>query len=142
MGKPHPSPDRRPRGENFQLQIAEILQLDTQQQTDLAQLAQQHGQQMRAIDREQRTLLRPYFYNLIGSTDTVDTVAILQEVSQLERDKIKVTHQHFQDIKALLTEEQLPNFEKFINRALDILLLDTKGRPRPRGGGLDHDTPL
>ena len=125
-----PDPPRGDGARNFRSKAIEILQLDTNQRATFVQLAEQHNQQMEAISEQQRVRLKPYFGSLVDAVS--DTTALIQEVAQLEREKVEVTYQHFQEVRSILTEEQLPYFAQFVSQALDILLLDTK-EPRPPG---------
>ena len=125
-----PDPPRGDGARNFRSKAIEILQLDTNQQATFVQLAERHNQRMKTISEQQRARLKPYFGSLIDTTKVSDTMALIEEIPQLERDKVEVTYQHFQEVRSLLTEEQLPYFEQFVSQALDILLLDRE-KPRP-----------
>ena len=123
-----PDPPRGDGARNFRPKAIEILQLDTNQRATFVQLAERHNQQMEALSEQQRARLKPYFGSLVDAVS--DTTALIQEVAQLERDKVEVTYQHFQEVRSILTEEQLPYFEQFVSQALDILLLNRE-KPRP-----------
>ena len=124
-----PDPPRGDVGRNFRPKAMEILQLDTSQQTTFVQLAERHNQQMKALSEQQRVHLKSYFGSLLDSTKVSDTAVLIQEIPQREREKVEITYQHFQEVRSLLTEEQLPYFEQFVSQALNILLLDAEPRP-------------
>jgi protein CpxP len=79
-------------------------------------------------------LLLPYFQSLSISTIQVDEEMVLNEIQQLEKEKIQVTHQHFQDLKSILTSEQIPHFEVFTQEFINhVLLGGKKHSPPPKG---------
>lgn len=124
---PHHSPN------DFQSEVIEILNLNSQQKSTFRKLAEAHNQKMKSIIEQQQKLLPPYFESLADSSSNIDKEAILNQFQQMEREKIEVTYQHFQDIKLILDENQLPHFEKLIGRLVDKLLLNNKKNPPPPG---------
>ncbi|GJM34180.1 MAG: hypothetical protein DHS20C18_31810 [Saprospiraceae bacterium] len=126
-----PNPPMRDGARNFRPRGIELLQLDKKQQTEFIGLAEQHNQQMRGLNDQQRNLLEPYFYSLIDSTKMTDRENILNEVQQLERQKIETTFHHFQEVKSILKNEQQADFELFMTNALKVLLLDSERKPHP-----------
>ena len=126
-----PKPQHHPPSNNFQSEVIEMLDLNTQQASTFKALAEAHNQQMRSISGQQQQLLIPYFESLTNPSSTIDSDGVLSQFQQLEREKIEVTYQHFQDIKSMLNEEQLPDFENFMNTFIHTLLLDEKKNPSP-----------
>ncbi len=110
----------------------ELLGLNKEQIMAFRDLAEGHSREMRAINEQQRKMLEPYFGSVVDSTREVATDAQLEEIVQLERRKIEITHQHFEDIKAILDTTQLANFERFVNESLKMIL--NKGGKNPPPG--------
>lgn len=128
FSKPHHSLRKGKRGG-----IVKRLDLNQQQYGEFQDYAKLHHQTVTTISRRQEHLLKPYFYQLADSTLTVDSVAVLDEVQQLERKKITAIHQHFQDVRSILRKEQEPKFELFINDILKNLFKKRKiKRPPPK----------
>jgi len=126
-----PKPPRHSHSNNFQSEVIEILDLDSQQTAAFEKMAETHSQKMRSINRQQQQLLPPYFKSLTDSSKNVDKTAILNQFQQLGKQKIEVTYQHFQDIKLILNENQLSHFERLMGRFADNLLLGKKRNPPP-----------
>ena len=113
--KPPAFPPHNARSNGFQVRAIDILKLDKQQHTTFLQSAKQHSQQMESINRQQRDLLKPYFHSIIDSTINIASETVLDEIQQLERNKIEATYQHFQQVKSILKNEQQADFKVFIN---------------------------
>lgn len=126
-----PGHQPQPPSNNFQSEVIDALDLDTQQASAFRALAEDHNQQMRSISGQQQQLLMPYFESLTSSSPTIDSEGVLNQFQQLEREKIEVTYQHFQEIKSMLTKEQLTGFETFMDTFIHTLLLDKKKNPPP-----------
>lgn len=126
-----PAPPPRAGGENFQDEVIEMLSLNEEQVTSFRAFAQEHKQKMTGINEQQKKLLRPYFESLANPSIEVDQTDALSQFQQLEREKIEVTYQHFQDLKAILDEAQLTHFERFIRRYVDVILAGGQKRSPP-----------
>lgn len=126
-----PSPHPRKGDLEFTKRAIEILKLEESQQAVFLESAKKHNQQMEAVNNQQRDLLKPYFQSLIDPESPSGTDSLLRQVELLERKKIELTYQHFNDVKSNLKEDQKAGFEKFMKRALDIILLNQQKRPPP-----------
>ncbi len=113
-------------GFDFRPRAIHMLELDDEQKAAFVKLAEEHRQRIDAINEQQRSLLKPVFKSLTDTNQTGAINSITTEIEQLEGTKIAITYQHFQDVKSILREEQLPNYEVFLKEALGILLLDSK----------------
>ncbi len=118
-------------GDGFQKRGPNIMNMDEKQHDLFLQSAKQHGQHMKAINKQQQDLLKPYFYSLIDSTKNTNPNATLNEVQDLERQKIESTYQHFQEVKSILKPEQQADFELFMNDVIERILMETKKNPPP-----------
>lgn len=129
-----PAPPPRSGGRDFQAEAIKILSLNEEQVISFRAFAQEHKQQMTGVNEQQQKLLRPYFESLANPSIGIDQTDALNQFQQLEREKIEVTYQHFQDLKSILNEAQLTHFEKFISRYIDVFLASEEKRaPPPRG---------
>ncbi len=124
---PHAHQDPNP----FKQEMIRILDLNKDQQVEFEKLANAHHDDMVKLEDKQKALLRPYFNGLINPEQSIDNESLLMEVEHLERQKLELTYNHFMDIKAMLSESQLPRFKEFTNRAVGRILVDDKNRPHP-----------
>lgn len=119
------------RGESMQKDVKAIFNLDDAQNETFLKLMEEHKEKMRLFSRQQKDLLKPYFYNLFDSSKQDEDALDKYEV--IERQKIQSIYEHFQDIKSILRKEQLSNFEEFTTHAIERILSDSKKRPpRPK----------
>lgn len=123
---PHPPPPHQ-----FQAEVIELLELNEQQISTFKKLAEEHGQKLTSINEQQQKRLPSYFNSLITSSNPINNDSILVELQRLEREKIEVTYQHFQDIKSMLNKNQLPHFENLMERFIDRLLLKKSPPTKP-----------
>jgi len=117
-----PPPDRL---EGLSKHMIQVLQLENEQLPTFTTSVEKHKQQVSDISIQQKQVLRKYFETLIGVP--ADQEALLQQIQELERQKVKNTYQHFQEVKNMLTAGQLPSYKKFMGEAMDKMLpLKTK----------------
>lgn len=126
-----PRHHHHPSTKDFRSEVINILNLNDQQQSAFRKLAHEHNQSMIMLKEQQQDLLPPYFANLAEPSESIDPDKILTKFQQLEREKIEVTYQHFQDIKNLLNQEQLPYFKGLMGKLIDELLLEKQVPPSP-----------
>ncbi len=132
LTKPGPPPPKQ--GINFQSEVIDLLQLEGQQVTTFRKLATEHYQKSKSINDQQQKLLLPYFENLIDPSMAINEEDILSQFQELEGEKIKITHQHLQDIKNILDDTQIPHFERFAKRFIDQILIEKEKKPAPPRG--------
>ena len=89
-------------------------------------------QTMRSLDNQQRDLLRPYFTALTDQQENNYTDSLLNQVLQIERNKIETTYEHFQTVRSILRPGQEPYFEDWVNSALKNVLMENKGPLPPK----------
>lgn len=127
LTKPDHPPQRDARA-----RAVDIMKLDRQQHEAFLEYARQHIQKMEGLEQQQRDLLQRYFHTLADSSQLRDTANLMTAVSQLERQKIESTYHHLQEVESLLRPEQRVGFEKFIDSALEIILLEKKNPLPPK----------
>ena len=105
------------------VRATEIMNLDKGQNEKFFKLADTHMTEMKALEKSQRELLATYFENIMQRSDnTKNQDSLLQKVQIIEKEKVKSTYQHFEDIKSILRPEQLDDFKKFVEQALGRIL--------------------
>lgn len=118
-------PDQRPKGDgSFMLKGQKLMNLDEEQMAIYKERAIAHNKALSPIDRSHKECLLRYFQN----QDSL----LLEKILDLEKQKIRITDQHFEEIKSLLREDQVAGFAQFKKEALNRILL--RRRPnRPPG---------
>ena len=114
---PHPPKHLHGPKNAFVLKAFDLLQLDENQKTIFKQLAKAHHLQMNRYDSTQVALLPSYFEQLNQTKNTEYSQEVLDQISNIERQKVETTYQHFEDIKQLLRPNQLSRFENFVSKA-------------------------
>lgn len=89
---------------------------------------------MMDIEARQQDVLRSYFDGLVNPEDVRDRDKQIAELQELERQKVELTYNHFEMVKAMLNESQIPKFEEFSTQALERILGGGKKPPRPPKG--------
>jgi hypothetical protein len=114
----------------FKNQAAVILNLDEEQQSLFSELAKEHGDKMRSLEREQAEVIKQHFANLING---ISNAELPPRALTIEKEKIDITNQHFKDIRSLLGPEQKDKFPDFMKAALKNILSagDNKREGRP-----------
>lgn len=132
LTKPHPpkgGPGSGPRGgraHGLETEAVAILQLDAKQKDIFLELAKDHGKQLSALGKQERDQLRKYFDYLIQAPDSTNKMGILEQIKVLEGQKVSVTYDHFKSVQELLREDQQENFERFMRKALNLLLVEER----------------
>ena len=76
---------------------------------------------MSELNEQQRNLLLPYFSGIIHKKNNPSD-SIINQVAHVEKLKIESTYTHLQEIESLLNQEQLPQYELFIEHAIGVIL--------------------
>lgn len=122
----------RPRTD-FQQDAIIMLGLTYEQEAVFSELAEEHEQQIRKLNREQETLIVPLFESVTDPTIELDSLTVLEQFDQIQRQKLVLTRNHLLEIKDLLNEEQLPDFEIFVDRVMERTISKRQKRPaRPQ----------
>ena len=109
------------------------LNLNDQQKKQYFVLAEEHRNKMESLDRKQKDLLKTHF-NLLKTdkNDSTYSQTRLTQLSDLEKEKITITYSHFEDLKSILEDEQLTQFDQIIDDILRVLINEQKNPPPPR----------
>lgn len=127
---PHPL-HKNGRGAKHMERPLEILQLDAAQHKIFDASAKAHHQAVREIGKQQRVLLQGYFESIVDTTKLVRQGEILAQVQHLERQKIEITYQHFEEVKTILNDTQKAHFAPFLKRVLTKVLFKIPQGPPP-----------
>lgn len=122
LTKPPVPPPMKGGARPFHHRAVELLDLNPEQQAAFKDLARRHSQLMRSINRQQSDWIEPYFQAIVDTSKDLESNAIMDTILQLERRKIEATAQHFEQVKSLLKESQLANFELFVSESLKVIL--------------------
>jgi protein CpxP len=112
--------------------IVEKLHLNTEQQAKFEQLKKAHHDQMEQSNRDYRAALSNYFALLKndsvaqGQRDSLQTI-----LTQIQKNRVDVTFQHFNDLKTLAGPENKGNFEVLLPDLMQVILprRDRSGPP-------------
>jgi len=113
------------------LRAIDTLKLDDEQHKFFLVLAQKHEMIIEDIAAQQKNLLRPYFKQLVNQDLKIDNEELLMKMQLLESQKITSTYQHFLEIKNILKEDQVADFEGFMDRMLAHILVGNNKNPKP-----------
>ncbi len=114
----------------FRRKVPKILHLASDQKALFIESATNHNQNMRRINKKQKELIQPYFQSLVDSTIHIDKEQVLDQIQLLEREKVSTTFEHFQEVKSILTPEQQGHYKRFVEHALETLLLDSRSKSK------------
>lgn len=115
---PPPSDNLPSLGKSQRLSFAQkaprLLQLDDEQSQAFSRLAKQHASNIAKLKKQQNQLTERYFMQ--PSADLLD------EIAEIDKQKVSLTESHFNDVYQLLTPEQQPNFSAFKQAALQVII--------------------
>lgn len=113
--------------------IVEKLHLNTEQQAKFEQLKKAHHDQMEQSSRDYRDALANYFALLKNDSFTQARRDSLQtKLTEIQKNRVDVTFQHFNDLKTLAGAENKGNFEALLPDLMQVILprRDRPGPPR------------
>ncbi len=126
---PKPSRYGPPKGPHFRERAVDILELDSDQKAIFYNLAEKHGKEMNVISHRQKDYLRSYFSALKTDSRLENFDSLLDSITALDTKKITLTYEHFNDIRSLLNEKQILNFDKFVHKAMNNILQNRPDSP-------------
>lgn len=117
-------PDRKPPRGNlrFQNEAIRILDLNKDQEQQFLKLVEVHGQQILSKDNELKELLKSYFKALKNDSPSNNEETILSRIQATEALKLKLTYQHFKEVKSLLKQDQLDRYKTFVDEAMNKVI--------------------
>lgn len=105
----------------FRDKAIQMMNLNEKQKELFKNFAEEHRSKMDALYNKQTQLTSQYFDKPSDS--------LLHLIAKIETEKITVTEQHFSKIKSILKKEQIPQFEKFKKKALNLILKEKPSVP-------------
>lgn len=102
------------KGALFLKQAMQLLQLDGEQKQQFLKLAKAHESHMSKLQKQQSELTLNYFQQ--------PAAELLENIANLDKQKVTLTEAHFGDVYQLLTPEQQPNFSAFKQAALQVII--------------------
>jgi hypothetical protein len=121
-----PKPPRPESG--IKNEISREMGFTEEQKAAFEQMAMNHREAIRKLDQQERQLVGSFFNQLSQPQPNEPNEELLQEIMQLEKDKIMITYNHFEELKGLCSEEQRVRFDRVIQRILPAL---TNSSERP-----------
>lgn len=119
------------KGGKFKHEVVEILHLDKAQKEHFFESAKKHNQMMNLLDKKQSQILQVYFKGLVEGINEEEKERFVAEYNELESQKINGTFSHFEEVKSYLRPEQIDNYNKFVEKAVDKLLSKNSKSPPP-----------
>lgn len=135
MGPPMPP---RPEGgrskSDVKDEISRELDFTEEQKARFDEMAFNHREAIRNLDEQERKLLKLFFEQLTKENANQEKEVLLEEIVQLERNKIMTTYTHFEELKGICTVQQQTRFDKVLSRIVPTLT-NSSGGPPPAGRG-------
>ena len=103
--------------------VAKELQLSTDQKKIYTASTITHRQQMRRLNRKEHRLVLDYFKILIEEDTELDKENLLKQIKAIEGEKIEVTYEHFEELKAICDEKQEKRFPRVMRKAIKFLVI-------------------
>gem|GEM_PF-4129836 len=128
-------PHDRPRPGDRRAEISDRLRLSGEQRVLYLESAERHRTEIESIERLQRRTAEEYLQTLKEVNTKPDSLSLLvSRYSELETEKLKITYDHFKELKSLCSNYQLKNFEDIVDEVLGSILIRSKNsQPPPRG---------
>ncbi|MFK7797148.1 MAG: hypothetical protein AB8E82_06815 [Aureispira sp.] len=98
------------------------MNLTDQQQADFVALATKHQAQMIRCNQQQNLLIEQYFSPLTNPNIVINSDSLLGAIETIEEQKVKITYQHFEEVKNILQEHQYAFFEDFVQQSMNVIL--------------------
>jgi len=125
-----PKPPRPESG--IKNEISRELGFTEEQKAAFEQMAMSHREAIRKLDQQERQLVGSFFNQLSQPQPNEPNEELLQEIMQLEKDKIMITYNHFEELKGLCSEEQRVRFDRVIQRILPALTNSSERPMKPQ----------
>lgn len=128
-------PHNRPRPGDRQVEIANRLRLNEEQRGLYFKSAKNHRTEIESIERLQRSTAEEYLQTLKeANAESARLSLLVSRYSELETEKLKITYDHFKELKSLCSNYQLKHFEDIVDEVLGSILIRSKNSPPPPRG--------
>ncbi|PZX50616.1 periplasmic heavy metal sensor [Algoriphagus chordae] len=124
------------RGQNNDLvdMISTKLKLDESQKSSYEALAKVHSEEMMKLDHRQMEATNTYFQLLKSDQlDEQEKSVALEKIKQIQGEKIRITFDHFEELKLICHADQLSDFNEVVDELIPAILGGRKNNsPPPR----------
>jgi hypothetical protein len=120
--RPHPNSNKSIIIEQLGLQGNQLMQYDS--------LIAIHRKGIRSNQDSIRSIKKVLYSNLNNNTNTANKDSLMQQIANFQKNIELVHYQHFADIKAICTKEQLPAFAE-LSKQLDELFGNPSKHKKP-----------
>ena len=107
------------------------LNLNQEQILSFKIFADEHHEEILALNKKQEKLIPSYFATLFEQSSASNRDSLATEIQSIESQKLKVTYEHFEDIKSILNPEQEKDFPEFVEGSL-LRIMGKNHRPLKR----------
>ncbi len=111
--------------------IARELRFDAEQKKTYFSLIEEYQQAMSELNQQQQSLSAKYFDRLKEEGQRTESERLRIHIAQMEAQKMVITYNHFLQIKGICSLEQLSYFPKVVDRTLEPMLFQDRGRDMP-----------
>lgn len=122
----------RPRPLRMEKVVQKTLQLNQEQMQQFDGLRKDHHAQMRLLDEQNKQVLVSYLQLLeVDSVNTLQKDSLEKIISDIQQARATITLNHFQQVKALCTDEQKERFKALIPELTRVMTDQHNNSPRP-----------
>ena len=119
--------EHRPRAER-PIKVIEKFNFSKEQQALFRASKDKHVSTIETLNAEHQDKLKKHF-KLISEGEETDSLNLIQ-IRRIESAKLESTNVHIQEVKALLTEEQMIHFKEFVDHISNVISNSRKKHPR------------
>ena len=123
-----PKPPTPRGGFTLKSRIIEQLKLDEGQQKKYLAMTVDHHEAMVASSQSIQKLTRAYFKTLVKA-DSLEKMSIFREIEREQMQRLKLTYEHFEEIKSLCSEKQLKEFPGVVSHGVNLIFNQSEKGP-------------
>lgn len=97
----------------------EYFEMSAEQQEAFMKMLDMHHKDMDRLHDLQADAVRPFLIGVVDRSSAVSLDSVMVDVATLQREKLTLLYDHFEDLKESLTPEQKLKFESFFLETLD-----------------------
>ncbi len=121
---------RPPNRQDMRERLSKRLGFDESQKETFIAMADGHRAEIDAIDKRESELIKSYFGLILSPDSTSNKEMMLEEIQSLKKEKLLITYEHFDSLKAICNQDQLAEFEEFMNRVIPMISRGPRHRMR------------
>lgn len=129
----HGPPERMDGNRRFDNLVMRTLELTPEQAGQFEQMKRSHHEQMLQLDEATKQPFDAYFSLLAQPvTDTVTKDSLEQKITDLYRQRMRITFRHFADLKAICTPQQQQKFDALVPSLMQVMSTGEKNMDHRR----------